>query len=140
MGSECNLSRRHYDLSMSKRTRKPTGETIRSPDQNGDQESMVPSTWVEGKDNGLDRRSLKELMEGEVREKHGEAKQCNSLAHHFIEEEKHLPLAKKQGDCLEGAKLTGMVNRYVKVLNHLIKVKRDSSLGSRKRAMIRLST
>ncbi|KAJ0095538.1 hypothetical protein Patl1_17310 [Pistacia atlantica] len=66
-----------------------------------------------------------------------ESKSRNSLGEHFTEEEKQLQLVKLQQQ--KGEKLKGMVNRYVKVLSHLIKVKRDPrSIGSTKKPLLRL--
>ncbi|XP_043692099.1 uncharacterized protein LOC122642632 [Telopea speciosissima] len=175
MGSECSQSKRHYDISMSKRTRKPIKledtddpkDTSRSspkgvdekedgtnprslkepmkPVEGGDEQRMeMGSPQSENHSTGSsedvsDHKSLKlkELMinvEGD--EKNGN----NSLGHHFIEEEKQLQLVTKQkGDRPEGFKMRGIVSRYVKVLSHLIRVKGDRRLGSRKKPILRLT-
>ncbi|KAJ6755455.1 hypothetical protein OIU79_027960 [Salix purpurea] len=66
----------------------------------------------------------------------------NSLGQHFKGEEKQLQLVtmKQAKEGIEGVKLKGMVGRYVKVLSHLIRVKRDKRInnGSRKKPLLRL--
>lgn len=157
MGSKSNPNKCHYDLSMSRRTRKSIASSANSADQNGELENSADqsgelenSADKSGELDGLvlptgeevvveQRRTLKALMDGDGKVRLGQGKQHNSLGHHFMEEERQLALATKQGDCLEGAKLTGMVSHYLKLLNHLIKVnKRDSRFGSRKRAIVKL--
>ncbi|KAG6792648.1 hypothetical protein POTOM_001800 [Populus tomentosa] len=66
----------------------------------------------------------------------------NSLGQHFKGEEKQLQLVtmKQAKEGTEGVKLKGMVGRYVKVLSHLIRIKRDTRMnnGSRKKPLLRL--
>ncbi|KAF8398556.1 hypothetical protein HHK36_017487 [Tetracentron sinense] len=98
----------------------------------------------EGEEEG-ERILLKAVMagDGEVlkRREGRNMRGGNSLGHHFTEEKQQLQLViKQQGDGVaEGKKLSGMVSRYVKVLSHLIKVKRDPRLGSRKKPLLQLT-
>ncbi|XP_019055621.1 PREDICTED: uncharacterized protein LOC109115737 [Nelumbo nucifera] len=180
MGSESNLNKRHYDLSMSKRTRKPVklegsnrqAITVRHPEKRNHPTTEVdeekdnyksqtensssrvveerknakcsPTPGVDGKEDTTDHRSVKELIngngEGEVKRGQGSRSSGNSLGHRFtFTEEKQLQLVtKQQGEGTEGVKTGGMVSRYVKALSHLIKVKRDPHLGSRKKHVLRL--
>lgn len=77
-------------------------------------------------------------MDGEGERKAGQRERGNTLGQHFKEEERQLALATKKGGCLEGAKLSEMVNRHLKLLNHVVKVRRDSHLDPQKRAIVRL--
>ncbi|KAG9456397.1 hypothetical protein H6P81_000905 [Aristolochia fimbriata] len=150
MGSECNQNRGYYDLSMSRRTRKSSPAI--TPDHNGHPDQEIPTPkGVEGEakvdkkiqpqvveDTICDRRSLKELMKGDEGEKSGKSgggHHVNSLGQRFMEEEKNLPLVPRQGESTEGSKFAGMVSRYVKVLNHLIKVKRERRRGPRQKVL-----
>ncbi|XP_059434973.1 uncharacterized protein LOC132167941 [Corylus avellana] len=125
MGSCCNESKHHYDISMSKRTRRPS--KVQDADQNSatasDTDAPVkgdescPSTVLVGEAEESDRKkSLKQLI-----------KSRSSLGQHFTEEEKQLQLVtKQQQEGVQGLKLKRMVIRYAKVLSHLIKAKGDS--------------
>lgn len=167
MGSECNPNKRHYDLSMSRRTRKSTTSSANSSDQNGefedsadqngelvDSADQIVELVGSGDQNGElegsvlptgeedvveHRKTLMALMDGEGKVRLGQRKQRNSLGHYFMEEGRQLALSTKKGESLEGAKLSGMVSHYLKLLNHMIKVKkRDSRFGSSKRAIVQL--
>lgn len=130
MGSGCNESKHHYDISMSKRTRRPS--KVQDADQNsstgspgndapvkavvdeGDESS--PSIVGDAEEKYDRKKSLKQLI-----------KSRSSLGQHFTEEEKQLQLVtKQQQEGVQGLKLKRMVSRYAKVLSHLIKVKGDS--------------
>ncbi|XP_039004554.1 uncharacterized protein LOC120131693 [Hibiscus syriacus] len=122
-GSECNRSKPHFDITLSKRTRKPLNNQPQQPNTN-DKESE-----------NEDRRSLKQLINGD--EANGGTA---SLGRHFSEEEQQLQLVKKnQQYNNDGVKLKGMMSRYAKVLSHLIKVKRGPGLGSKKKHLLRLT-
>ncbi|XWS11525.1 hypothetical protein CRYUN_Cryun37aG0005900 [Craigia yunnanensis] len=105
MGSECNRSKRHYDITMSKRTRKPlnlqeanhqnnhttasskwdiplktiTSVFCQSSPINGDPEEELES----------DRKSLKQLINGDenAKEISKSGRSSTSMGHHFTEEE-----------------------------------------------------
>lgn len=128
MGSECNPTKPRFDITMSRRTRKP----VLNLDD--------PTSSVDEVEEINDQKSLKQLMNGDEtsKKKNGdESKSRNSLGEHFTEEEKQLQLVKLQQQ--KGVKLKGMVNRYVKVLSHLIKVKRNPrTVGSTKKPLLRL--
>lgn len=125
MESCCNESKHHYDISMSKRTRRPS--KVQDADQNSttasDTDAPVkggessPSTVLVGEAEESDRKkSLKQLI-----------KSRSSLGQHFTEEEKQLQLVtKQQQEGVQGLKLKRMVIRYAKVLSHLMKAKGDS--------------
>ncbi|KAK2988071.1 hypothetical protein RJ640_002012 [Escallonia rubra] len=169
MGSECNPSKPRYDITMSKRTRKPSSlgkeagwcplkscfsdkespqrgtneeegksptrvdEKGESADEKGrpltcvDEKKKTPET-DEGREN--DHKSLKQLIDGKR----------SSLGQHFTEEEKQLQVVVKQhAEGIHGVKFKRMVSRYASVLSRLIKTKRDSDLGSRRKPTLRLS-
>ncbi|GLT80658.1 hypothetical protein SLA2020_520850 [Shorea laevis] len=106
MGSEY---KRHYDITMSKRTRKPLNL------------EDVPHASIQ-----------KEETSGE------ESRGRSSLGHHFTQEEKQLQVqvVKKQH---QDGKFKGMMSRYAKVLSHMIKVKREPRIGSQKKHLLRLT-
>ncbi|KAK8641635.1 hypothetical protein V6N13_011021 [Hibiscus sabdariffa] len=120
MGSE---SKPHYDITLSKRTRKPLNNP-QQPNPNGKESENE------------DRKSLKQLINGDETGGGGSA---TSLGRHFSEEEQHLQLVKKNQPCNNGVKLKGMMSRYAKVLSHLVKVKREPGLGSKKKHLLRLT-
>lgn len=143
MGSECNLHKRRYDITMSKRTRNKPLNVNRDANYQKDVvivhkggDLLNPSTGVVivGEENG--HKSLEQLINGD----HGTKATANStgstdvegnrgrssLGQHFTEEETNLQLVKtQQKEGLQGRKLKKMVSRYAKVLSHLIKVKHD---------------
>ncbi|KAK9273517.1 hypothetical protein L1049_018327 [Liquidambar formosana] len=95
MGSEFDLNKRHcYDLSMSRRTRKPS----------------QPRPERENPSTATSRPSLKQLMDSEGGAKVIQGKKCrNSLRSHFEEEEKQLRMVMEQGrEGVEGLKMSGM--------------------------------
>ncbi|XP_022723514.1 uncharacterized protein LOC111280418 [Durio zibethinus] len=144
MGSECNPSNKlHYDITMSKRTRKPLNLQEKAIHQNShttasifDQSSPSKGDHHE-EELESDRKSLKQLINGDEKAISRSGSSCRSstsLGHHFTEEEKQLQLVKKnQQD--NGLKLKGMMSRYAKVLSHLVKLKRES----RKKHLLRLT-
>lgn len=166
MGSQCDPSKRHYDITMSKRTRKPISDHLQEANINNnnnhtkwdiplktiaslfDQSSpkkgdhhggQVAAEELEESDH---RKSLKQLIHGDESAAGGRS----SLSHHFTEEEKQqqqLQLVKstnQQGHNNNGGvKFKGMMSRYAKVLSHLVKVKREPHIGSRKKRLLRLT-
>ncbi|CAN8247659.1 unnamed protein product [Cochlearia groenlandica] len=135
MGSEVisPTTKQRFDLSMSRRTRKPWSSLINNmhhqelliqksqPKQDKEQE--------QDKDQDIDRMSLKNLIRCD-QESNGEANNVNnktSLGQNLEDEEgtkNTLQLVvkkEKQG----GVIFKGMMGRYVKVLSGLIKAKRD---------------
>ncbi|MBA0818491.1 hypothetical protein Gohar_027806 [Gossypium harknessii] len=144
MGSECNQSKPRYDITMSKRTRKANaianedlnhsnatfaGSSISEPRKRDDEQEEEKESENE------DRKSLKQLINGD------ETASTSSLGRRFSEEEEQrLQLVKKQQHYGNGGvKLKGMMSRYAKVLSHLVKVKREPSLGSKKKQLLRLT-
>ena len=81
---------------------------------------------------GIHRSSLKELMnQGNKQKKVADAETDQVEIRAAMSEDKNsLALVPTQGDGMAGAKKRGMVNRYVKMLSHLIKVKRESKKKS----------
>ncbi|XP_059654304.1 uncharacterized protein LOC132301027 [Cornus florida] len=137
MGSECNPTKPHYDITMSKRTRrrldleKEANLQISMNSEKGSdcQESVCKvedKSANEGEEN--DHKSLKQLIK------------TTSLGEHFTEEEKQLQIVVKQEeDGIDGVKFKRMVSRYAKILSHLIKLKKkDPHLGSRKKPVLQL--
>ena len=107
-------------------------------DENGNslKDSSPKSAGDEGEEN--DRKSLKQLIEGDGKPKvvSGDevGKGRSSLEEHFTEGEKQLQIVKvQQKEGLHGLKLKKMVSRYAKVLSHLMKKNRDSSLRESKK-------
>lgn len=143
MESDYKSSKRHYDITMSKRTRRPTNSNqIYSAPISPCQDIPPPGKAVVnefGEDENSshseesDRKSLKQLI-----------KSRNSLSQHFTAEEKQLQIVPKQqkeeGAHDDGVKLKKMVTRYAKFLSRLIKVKRDLPKGgeSRKQPLLSL--
>ncbi|KAF8045344.1 hypothetical protein N665_5147s0002 [Sinapis alba] len=146
MGSEViNPIKPRFDLSMSRRTRKPWSSSL----VNNEMQHQVLSTQSsqqqekeleQDEDREIDRKSLNNLMRSE-QESNGEANDNNknSLGQHFGEDDEGIKqkmqvVVKKQGG-ENGVKFKGMVGRYVKVLSGLMKAKRD-----RKTSALRFKT
>lgn len=160
MGSESSdpsPRKRHFDITMSKRTRKQplnfelVEDSYHIPLKVKDASDEQGKGEVDGgqENINIDHKSLKQLIINgnenlsKVNTATGEESRGgsrNSLGEHFTEEEKQLQhqlVNKQQQNSMQGVKLKGMVNRYVKVLSHLIKVRR---IGSRnKRPPLRLT-
>ncbi|KAI4333222.1 hypothetical protein L6164_018058 [Bauhinia variegata] len=140
MDSQSSVKRR-FDITMSKRTRKPFQflQAKEKPVPAG--ESTVENLdQVKEGENG--HKSLKQLINGDDKEKMevgGESPGRNSLGQHFNEEEKHLQLVKRQQGSQQGLKFKKLLRGYTKVLSHLMKAKRDPHIGeSGKKPMIKL--
>ncbi|GKV20810.1 hypothetical protein SLEP1_g30874 [Rubroshorea leprosula] len=139
MGSEY---KRNYDITMSKRTRKPLNleDAPHASIVNANGSPPSPPKVVQDEDN--ERRSLKQLINGDwkaTEETSGEeSRGRSSLGHHFTQEEKQLQVqvVKKQH---QDGKFKGMMSRYAKVLRHMIKVKREPRIGSQKKHLLRLT-
>ncbi|KAM1781215.1 hypothetical protein EV1_039194 [Malus domestica] len=164
-GRECSINKRCFDITMSRRTRKSPfnhnvegGISIPAPasapapapapalalksfrDGNGDGEDQSSPLPSPSKENGSDRKILKQLINGNEKAKlviksgkEGSTGR-SSLGQHFTEEgnRKHLQLVKKQQKAEEslqgGVKLKKLVSRCAKVLGHLVKVRSDPTL------------
>ncbi|XP_039131392.1 uncharacterized protein LOC120267774 [Dioscorea cayenensis subsp. rotundata] len=114
MSTECEPKKRRYDLSMSRRTRKPFSCTAKE-------------TELQKISDGENRVSLKELMnEGN---EGGKAKENATF-----EMKKNMSIVVRQGEAGEGGKMSGIMSRYTKILSHLIKAKRET----KKRANVKL--
>ncbi|PIA53903.1 hypothetical protein AQUCO_00900462v1 [Aquilegia coerulea] len=166
MGSECNPRKPRYDLSMSKRTRKPSRFVEIDHHQkcievdNSDVRETTVSTNILNEKAVMDHTSLKELIINDEEEVNGinadateqmiakheevtsekEGKGGISLGHHFTvtEEEKQLQIVTVQhrGN-VEGVKLSKMLSRYMKVFTHVIKLKKDRRfVSSRKNPVL----
>ncbi|KAF8099485.1 hypothetical protein N665_0243s0048 [Sinapis alba] len=143
MGSEViNPIKPRFDLSMSRRTRKPWSSSLVNEMQHqvlSTQSSQQEKELEQDEDREIDRKSLNNLMRSE-QESNGEANDNNknSLGQRLEAEEgnkqKMQVVVKKQGG-ENGVKLKGMVGRYVKVLSGLMKAKRD-----RKTSALRFKT
>ncbi|CAH8380851.1 unnamed protein product [Eruca vesicaria subsp. sativa] len=143
MGSEViNPIKPRFDLSMSRRTRKPWSSSLVNELQHQDvsTESSKPEKEQEqDEDREIDRKSLNNLMRSE-QESNGEANvnNKNSLGQQFGEDEgikQTMQLVVKKQGGENGAKFKGMMGRYVKVLSGLMKAKRD-----RKTSALRFKT
>ncbi|KAL5098451.1 hypothetical protein RYX36_002778 [Vicia faba] len=140
-------AKRHYDITMSRRTRKQNEKPISKDVSTTKDVASLETTLREMKEgnensninNNNDHKSLKQLIVGEEKEtttkcsssdEGDNSKGRNSLGEHFSEEEKQLQLVRmQQKDNLQGLKFKKLVRRYAKVLGHLIKAKRDPHLG-----------
>jgi hypothetical protein len=176
-------SKPRYDITMSRRTRKPLmnlKETNKNPTTGAPREGNAAGDV--GHDRGADSVLTKECGHEEVESRKSSLKQLimknagneesevsrllvretrvgsdneniesklllggkNSLGQHFKGEEKQqlqIVVTRKQAkEGMEGLKLKGMVGRYVKMVSHLIRVKRDTHIhnGSRKKPLLRL--
>ncbi|RDX70418.1 hypothetical protein CR513_50342, partial [Mucuna pruriens] len=143
--------KRHYDITMSRRTRKQqfpvqgkeekpksmvNDATTKNVNVTVETTQTIPIAEV--KEGGVsDHKSLKQLIIGDDKEanrgsggERGKGSR-NSLGEHFTEEEKqHLQLVRmQQKDNLQGLKFKKLVRRYAKVLGHLMKAKRETHLG-----------
>ena len=149
-----NPGKRHYDITMSRRTRKPLNleeskkEILLKGDGHDGEKRNNSETGGGGGggDHENDhKRSLKQLIQGDgnVKVILGEGNKCrSSLGQHFTEDKQQLQLVVKQQDkekeVMVGVKPKGSVSHYIKVLSHLIKAKHDSRAASRKKPMIAL--
>lgn len=142
MGSECKF---RYDLTMSKRTRKP----LHCEQEQESSQSRLSSCFAEkelsrngvdeeAEDENCDHKSLKQLIKGR-----------HTLGQHFTEEESKQPeilikqidngvqekqlhvVVKNQGGS-NRVKLKKMATQCTKILKRLIRNKRDSHTGSTK--------
>ena len=131
MGSECNFSPQtpHYDIKMSKRTRKPLnlkGEANqwatsscsfegKGTQEEEENEEDKRSKKIDEEQENDHKKSLKQLIEGR-----------SSLGKHFTEEEKqlHHVVVKQHEESLDGLKL-GKMARF---LSRLIKIKRKKKV------------
>lgn len=143
MGSQL---KHRYDITMSKRTRKPVNLPLNLEDADVDSSVAIPdkiSLPVPAPEATLDeekerrRLKLKQLINGDGKpQKSGEeSKVRSSLGQHFNQEEKQLQLVKKKH---QDGKLKGMVSRYAKVLSHLVKAKGEPRIGSQKKHFLSL--
>lgn len=117
MGSEGETKTRkaHYNMSMSRRTRKPQNLKIEPHEsfEEKDDQSIISRSE--------NQKSLKQLIEG----------RCSLAQHFFREEEKQQSVVvRPPEDGSEGVKLKRIVRNYAKVLSHLIKVKQESYIRS----------
>ncbi|XP_019191967.1 PREDICTED: uncharacterized protein LOC109186438 [Ipomoea nil] len=140
MGSEFLSRKPHYDITMSKRTRKPTNSNLiniqESADHHQSAENCISATVkmnqvvnegiIQGDDDDEEsKKSLKQLIEGRRR--------GTSLGEHFTAEEKQLQVAvvkaaaAEDGGGSNGVKFKHMISRYTKVLSHMMKLRRDAS-------------
>ncbi|CAL9194616.1 unnamed protein product [Musa hybrid cultivar] len=143
---------RRYDPSMSRRTRRPI--KISQEDMNEESESQLQ------KDEGLQRMSLQELMveggdsssskgekaDADTDDRKGDVRKLTDVsaeeknappaaATDYGESEKKLAVVLKQADSTGGVTVAGMVSRYVKVLNKLIKARHNSKKRSAAKLM-----
>ncbi|KAL6326985.1 hypothetical protein AAG906_012669 [Vitis piasezkii] len=141
-----NSSKRHYDITMSRRTRKALNleESKKEIPLKGDgHEGEKRNTTEKGGEHDNDhKKSLKQLIHGDgnVKVILGEENKCrSSLGQHFTEDKQLQLVVKQQEEVMVGVKPKGSVSHYIKVLSHLIKVKQDSRLPSRKKPIIALT-
>lgn len=142
MGSNYNPSKHPYDITMSKRTRRPL--KVQDANRDSTDESIRNDTPWKAVEDGEDESSPSRVDEAEESDRKPSLKQLikgrSSLGKHFTEEEKQLQLVtKQQEEGFQGLKLKRMVTRCAKVLRHMIKVKRELPKGeSRKKPFLLL--
>lgn len=136
MGSEGgNPNKPRYDITMSKRTRKPLNlqteaDLILPKAASLENEILTKAIKKEEEKSSSegeesDHKSLQQLI-----------KTRSPLGQHFTEE-KQLPLVVKHQE--ERLKFKGLVSQYARVLSRLIKIKRDSHLKPGKKPTLRLT-
>ncbi|XP_038896195.1 uncharacterized protein LOC120084478 [Benincasa hispida] len=129
MGSESISHKHHYDISMSKRTRKPAKiqDELQNLALNNDDLNVIgegdrfESPATKGFEIENDRKSLEQLINGEGKEetRSDEGNRGrNSLGQHFSKEEiNNLQIVKKQHqDGLQGVKLKKVVGKFLRNL------------------------
>ncbi|KAI4323325.1 hypothetical protein L6164_022940 [Bauhinia variegata] len=141
MDSESPTYQRRYDLTMSRRTRKPL-QFLQAKEKPITVSVPTLEDLLQVKEGENRHKSLKQLINGDDKEKElgQEAKGRNSLSQIFNQEEKHLQLVKRQQQGgLQGLKFKKLVHRFTKVLSHLMKAKHDPHIGeSVKKPMFKL--
>ncbi|GAA0174272.1 hypothetical protein LIER_27701 [Lithospermum erythrorhizon] len=135
MGSDDqnNLCKPHYDISMSKRTRKPLNFQGIKLTKIEEQEEICPKVSEEEQekqDHDNNKKCLKQLIEGR-----------DSLGQQFLKEENQLQMVVKmpEDSSSNGRKFKKMVSQYAKVLGNMIKIKRNGKPGYNKRHVLPLS-
>ncbi|KAL1802529.1 hypothetical protein DCAR_0934087 [Daucus carota subsp. sativus] len=142
MGSQCNPGKFRYDLTMSKRTRKPLNCEQESDQSSlssclSEKENLQNAGGEEAEDENCDHRSLKQLIKGR-----------HTLGQHFTEElkqpkivvkqnenglqEKQLQIVVKSPGGSNRVKLKKMATQCTKILRRLMRNKRGSHSGSTK--------
>ncbi|XP_030533003.1 uncharacterized protein LOC115742702 [Rhodamnia argentea] len=153
MGSKFNLGGRPYDLTMSKRTRKPLKleETLSSDvSVTGSEAFLDQEKGMAGEELASDRQSLKQLINSEgnpLLELGEERRRRSSLGHHLTVTEEVTQLhqmvmvraKQRQGGGAQGMNLKGMVSRCAKVLSQLVKGHPPPPGGSKKQLILRLT-
>ncbi|XP_076911192.1 uncharacterized protein LOC143569089 [Bidens hawaiensis] len=125
MGGESNPNKPHYDITLSRRTRRPRfGEKVSAlkvEDKQGDEENEEEKIKIKfidvfgGKDDDEECK--------------------NSLGGHFTKEDKQRQLVVKREKGHDGVNLKKMVSRCAKMWGHMIKIKG----GSRKKRVLQLT-
>lgn len=139
MGSERgNPNKPPYDITMSKRTRKPLNLQMEA-------DPILPkaaSLENEILTKAIKKEEEKSSSEGEESD-HKSLKQLiktrSPLGQHFTEDKQLQLVVKHQEEDLNGVKFKGLVSRYARVLSRLIKIKRDSHLRPGKKPTLRLT-
>ncbi|KAI3683093.1 hypothetical protein L1987_83593 [Smallanthus sonchifolius] len=127
MGGESNPNKPHYDITMSRRTRRARtlfGEKVSA--------LKVEDKQVD-EENEEEKRKMKFIDIFGGKQEEGECK--NSLGGHFTEEDKERQLVVKHEKGLDGVSLKKMVSRCAKMWGHMIKIKG----GSRKKRVLQLT-
>ncbi|XP_010542777.1 PREDICTED: protein FAM9A [Tarenaya hassleriana] len=165
MGSELNQAKKRFDLSMSRRTRKPLNNLFKETHQdisiaspppeeaphhgsNQEQDREQEQERKQEQEQEIDHKSLNQLMRGEEEGSQGETggggvNGKSSLGEHFSVEEKQVKMqivTRKNNDGENGVKFRGIMGRYAKVLSGLIKAKHDTRRlsASKKKPIFRL--
>lgn len=134
MGNESKPNKPHYDITMSRRTRRLQsrtlfGEKVSALKEEDDQQVEEENEAEKRKNKLIEFFGLKEEEEEEEEE-------CkSSLGEHFTEEDKQHQLVVKHEKGHDGMNLKKMVSRCAKVWGNLIKIKG----ASRKKRVLQLT-
>ncbi|KAF5952670.1 hypothetical protein HYC85_010614 [Camellia sinensis] len=139
MGSEYNPSKPpHYDINLSKRTRKPLNLHMEA-----DQSPEKTSSFSPEKENPKKSDSVNEEEEKEKKKKKKKRRRRKHFTEEKQQQQQQLQMVVKQqhDEDLDGSsmKCKRLVSHYARVLSRLIKVKRDPRSGSRKKPVLRLT-
>ncbi|KAI3826896.1 hypothetical protein L1987_00956 [Smallanthus sonchifolius] len=127
MVGESKPNKPHYDITMSRRTRRARmlfGEKVSA--------LKVEDKQVD-EENEEEKRKMKFIDIFGGKQEEDECK--NSLGGHFTEEDKERQLVVKHEKGLDGVSLKKMVSRCAKMWGHMIKIKG----GSRKKRVLQLT-
>lgn len=134
MGNESNPNKHHYDISMSRRTRRSQSRAIFGEKVS----ALKDEDDIEVEQENEEEKRKAKFMEffGEKEEEdEEEVKRRNSLGERFNDEDKQHQLVVKHEKGVDGVSLKKMVSRCAKMWGNIIKIKG----GSRKKRVLHLT-